>query len=166
MKLQKIVSLNPGKNYEVIGEVTVTTHAEIDHKISQARKAAVSWASLPIKKRIEILEKLYQQFSKRKNEIGALATKEMGMPISMGKHIDIDAGLSYMRGYLDFAEQWLAPEVVYEDDKEVHTLFFEPRGVAGVVVPGTTLFVILSGVSCKIWWWAIPSSLSILKNAL
>ncbi len=33
MKSQKIISLNPSKNYEVIGEVDPSTRHEIDTKI-------------------------------------------------------------------------------------------------------------------------------------
>jgi len=57
------------------------------------------------------------------------------MPISVCDQIDIDLGLRYMQGYLDRAEQWLAPEIIYESEKEIHTLFFEPKGVAGISIP-------------------------------
>ena len=69
MKSQKIVSLNPGKNYELIGEVTITSHAEVDQKVAQAKKAFPSWSALPFKKRAEFLEKFYHESIKRKNEI-------------------------------------------------------------------------------------------------
>ncbi len=142
MKLQKIISLNPGKNYELIGEVAISTKSEIDTKIAQARAAQPAWAALGVKKRVEILEKLYHAFEKRKNEIGELATKEMGMPASVRNAIDIDMGLQYMRGYLDFAQEWLAPETVFENDKEIHYLLFESRGVAGISIPWNYPFLI------------------------
>ncbi len=135
MKLQKIISLNPGKNYEVIGQIAVTEHAELDKKMAKARIAQCSWAALGVKERVILLEKLYKEFLKRKDDIGSSASREMGMPYAVRNLIDIDAGLLYMRGYLDFAEQWLAPETVFEDKNEIHTLFFEPRGVVGISVP-------------------------------
>src|SRR5581483_3183646 len=79
---------------------------------------------------------LYQEFKKKKNQIALIASQEMGMPVSMQDKIDFDgAGFEYMRGYLDFAEQWLAPQIIFEDEKEIHYMFFEPRGVVAVSAP-------------------------------
>lgn len=135
MKLQKIISLNPGKNYEKIGEINISTHSEIENKIAKAHKAKNHWAALGIKGRKSTLEKLYQEFLTRQKEIQSLSAQEMGMPVSIGKTIDIEAGLRYMRGYLDFAEEWLAPEIVFENKDEMHELIFEPLGVAGISIP-------------------------------
>lgn len=135
MKLQRIVSLNPGKNYEKIGEVNISSRSEINDKASKAHKAKYHWASLGVNGRRMILEALYQEFVNKQNDIQLLAAKEMGMPISVSKSIDIDAGLRYMRGYLDLAEGWLAPEIVFENKEETHKLFFEPLGVAGISSP-------------------------------
>jgi acyl-CoA reductase-like NAD-dependent aldehyde dehydrogenase len=149
MQSQKIVSLNPGKNYEIIGEISISSTAEIDKKVAKARAAQQSWAGLDFKKRIEFLENLYSEFVKNKNEIGSLATREMGMP-ALVRTIDLDIGLQYMRGYLDFAETWLAPETVFENDKEMHYLFFEPRGVIGISIPWNYPF-------CNFVWGVIQN---------
>ncbi len=135
MKLQKIISVDPGNGYEVVGEIAISTTADIHHKVSQARAAQPAWSALGFKGRTPYLEKLYQAFIARKNEIAVLASREMGMPIAVSSQIDIEAGLLYMRGYIDFAQTWLAPEIVFENETEVHYLFYEPRGVAGISVP-------------------------------
>jgi len=150
MKLQKIVSLNPGNNYEIVGEITVSSNDEINAKVAMARKAQPTWATLAIKKRIELLENLYNAFVQRKHDIASLAAQEMGMPISVSKAIDIEAGLQYMRGYLDYAEQWLAPEILFENDTEIHYLYFEPRGVMGISIPWNFPF-------CNFVWGVIQN---------
>ncbi len=150
MKNQKLISLNPAKNYEEVGQISISTRSEIDQKIAAARAARESWAALGVKGRCELLEKLYQEFVRNQDEIGLLATKEMGIPASVRKAVDIGSGLQYMRGYLDFAEQWLAPQVVFEDDKEKHFLFFEPHGVAGVSIPWNFPF-------CNFVWGVIQN---------
>lgn len=135
MKLQKITSVNPGDNYETVGQIAISTHAEIDAKVSKARASQAPWAALGFAQRRIFLEKLYLAFEKRKNEIALLASREMGMPITVSQQIDIGAGLQYMRGYLESAELWLAPEIVFEDEHEIHYLFFEPKGVVGISIP-------------------------------
>lgn len=104
-------------------------------KISKAHKAKYHWAGLEVKERRMILEVIYQEFINKQKDIQLLAAQEMGMPISVSKIIDIDAGLRYMRGYLDFAEEWLAPQIVFENKSETHKLFFEPLGVVGISIP-------------------------------
>jgi acyl-CoA reductase-like NAD-dependent aldehyde dehydrogenase len=135
MKSQKIISLNPSKNYEVIGQVSASTHDEINEKVAHARKAQPAWSRLTVGERIAFLQKVGQGFIARRNDIRSLMAKEMGMPVGISDKIEIDMALRYMQGYVDYAEQWLAPEITYEDEKEVHTLFFEARGVAGLSIP-------------------------------
>lgn len=135
MKAQILFSLNPSNNYEVIGEVAISSHEQIRECVRLAREAQSAWAAIGFEGRKIFLEKIYDGFVQNIDRIAALASKEMGMPISMCKQIDIDSGLRFLRGYLDKAESWLAPEITYEDAKEIHYLFFEPIGVAGVSVP-------------------------------
>ncbi len=133
MKSQKIVSLNPS-NYEIIGQIEPSTHQEIDQAVSDAHAAQPAWARLTITERIAFLERVYQEFVGKKEAMLSIIPQEMGMPVSVCM-FEIEAGLRYLRGYLDYAQAWLAPEVIYEDATEIHYLYCEPRGVAGVSVP-------------------------------
>ena len=142
MKLQRIISVNPSKNYEIIGEVDSSTSSQIDHKVQLAREAQKDWALLSIKERIIYLEKVYQALFRRKDEIRDIASKEMGMPRSIADIIDIEVGFKYMRGYLDYAEKWLEPEITFENNSEIHYLTFEPKGVVGASVPWNFPFTI------------------------
>src|SRR5260221_2070584 len=135
MKSQKIISLNPSKNYEVIGEVYASTHDEINAKVAHARKDQSAWSQLTVGERITFLKKISQEFIARRHDIRSIMAREMGMPVAVSDRIEIDMALRYMSGYLDFAEQWLAPEITYENEEEIHTLFFEPKGVAGLSIP-------------------------------
>jgi len=129
-----VVSLNPSHNYEPIACVPCSTHSQIDVQVARARAAYPAWSSRTVGERVQILNGVYETLKERRDEIAALTTKEMGMPASVRNRIDIDAGLAYMRGYLDHAEAWLAPEITFQNEQETHTLFFEGRGVAGVSV--------------------------------
>lgn len=134
MKLQKIVSLNPSKNYEVIGQIDPSTHQEIDQAIINAHKAQPAWSRLDVSQRVAFLETAYQEFTKKREAIRSIIAQEMGMPITIVNY-EIDAGLRYLRGYLDHAQEWLAPEIVYEDSHEIHYLYCEARGVVGASAP-------------------------------
>lgn len=128
-----LVSLNPSQGYQYIGEVRISSPQDIDAQVAKARDAQPAWAALSLRERVAYLERVYTAFCQHRQEIGALTCKEMGMPVSLLYRIDVDSGLAYMRGYLDQAPQWLAPEVVFESADERHVMLFEARGVAGVV---------------------------------
>jgi succinate-semialdehyde dehydrogenase/glutarate-semialdehyde dehydrogenase len=135
MKLQKIISTNPSLNYKPIGEIDCSTHLDITTKITKARNAQPSWAKLSITERVAILEQIYQEFIRRRDDIRPIISQEIGMPLSVCHQIDIDPGLKYMHGYLGNAATWLAPETTYTSKAELHQLFFEPKGVVGVSAP-------------------------------
>lgn len=58
----------------------------------------------------------------------------MGMPITQSL-TDMNSGLGYFKWYLNNAEKYLSPEITHEDSKSVHTVYYEPTGVAAVISP-------------------------------
>lgn len=133
--MEKIIVRNPSKNYKIIDEFEQTSFDEVDTKVIQARNAFAIWSSMSLQGRISILQKLLDEFKSYENEIIQAIALEVGMPVTVCKKIDFDSGIMHMQGYLDNAEGWLASEVTYEKEKEIHTLYYEPFGVVGISVP-------------------------------
>ncbi len=133
--MSKVISRNPSRNYEVIGEVDFSTELEIKEKVSNSRKAFKSWKEIGIKKRVELLRKVQQAILARKEEIGVLTSKEMGMPISRSIPDVEDALLNYMEWYLNNADEAIKPQITFENETEIHKNFYEPTGVAAVISP-------------------------------
>ncbi len=132
--MKKITSTNPSKNHEFIGEIKISTEAEVRDAVKKANSAKEKWAATEIQERIKILSRLHSNFTKRKREIAELISKEMGMPITQSKN-DADAALDYFKWYLDNAEKYLSSEITYEDKKSIHKIYYEPYGVAAVISP-------------------------------
>lgn len=132
--MAKLVSTNPAKNYEVLGSVDVSTAKEIKAKVAKARAATVVWKALEVKKRIELLQPLYQQFLKRKKEIALLVTREIGKPIIEAKS-DLDWDQGYFQDFLTNGPKYVEDEIVYRESGKMHRVVYEPFGVAAVIVP-------------------------------
>ncbi len=130
----KLISTNPGKNYEVIGEVEVSSEKEIKQKVERARAAQNAWKELGLEERVKKLREITEEILKRKENLAQLATKEMGMPISQTRY-DIEDAIRYFNWYLDNADKYLSPEVVYKDGDVINKVFYEPIGVAAVITP-------------------------------
>ncbi len=132
--MTKITSTNPSKNYEILGEVEISSEKEIKEKVNLAHESQKQWKEIGLSKRIEILKNLVSLFIEKKENLVLLASKEMGMPISQAEE-DFDSGIEYLTWYLDNAEKYLNPEITYEDKQEVHKVYYEPVGVVAVIVP-------------------------------
>lgn len=130
----KLVSTNPGKGFEIIGEVETSTDEEIKQKVEKAKQAQKQWNEIGLEERLDYLKKVSEEILKRKEDLAKLATEEMGMPITQTR-FDIEDGLRYFNWYLDNAGKYLSPEVVYADDNIINKVFYEPIGVAAVISP-------------------------------
>jgi len=129
-----LVSTNPARNYEKLGEVTISTLEDISTAAQKARAAQPLWHARGIKNRVAELKKLVDVFRERKDEFARMTCREMGRPI-VGAEATMDLGLHYWEWYLAHAEECLKPCETYRDEKEVAEVFCEPAGVAAVIVP-------------------------------
>jgi len=68
------------------GEVEQTfdtaTDAEIEAALAGADTAYDAWKDVPIEERAKVVTRIAELFVERKDELGAIATKEMGKPLS------------------------------------------------------------------------------------
>ena len=131
--MEKLKSINPS-NYEVLGEVEISTLQEVEEKVRLAREAQKEWRSLGVAGRVAVLRKDFEEFKSKKEEISLLSSQEMGVPITDALE-GFEAAFGYANWYFDNAEKYLSPETTFEDDKEIHQVFYEPIGVAAVIIP-------------------------------
>ncbi len=130
----KLKSLNPAKNYEVIGEVEVSTSKDIANAVKKAHAAASVWVETPIEKRVEFIRKLKELLLESKEEIARLITREVGKPIRESRD-DIDFDQRYLEYFISQGPKILSDKIVFEDDKSVGKIVFEAYGVAAVIAP-------------------------------
>jgi len=144
----KLISKNPSKGYEVLGEVEETTKDELLAKLKLAQSAKKQWRDLGLAKRVEIMRNLHGSFEEKLEEIAKLISLEMGMPITSAKE-EVESGLTYLAWYLDNADKYLSAEITFESDSEVHKVFYEPRGLVASITPWNYPFSNLVWQSCQ-----------------
>ncbi len=148
--MSKLISTNPAKNYEVVGEVDISTDEEISKKVSNANKVKMLWKELGVEKRIQFLKPVYEEFKIRETEIAELITKEMGKPLkeSLG---EVKGEIEDFEWFKKNAGNILADEITYEDEFVKHKIAYEPLGTAAVIAPwnfpfGVSISVIISNL--------------------
>jgi succinate-semialdehyde dehydrogenase/glutarate-semialdehyde dehydrogenase len=131
----RLISTNPADNYSVVGEVEISTDAEIKAKVAQAQAAKTAWKELGVEARIKLLEPIRDEFRARADEIAELITRETGKSINESKpEVEryTDGELTW---FLENGAQALADEPTLHDDESLHRVVYEPHGVAAAVAP-------------------------------
>lgn len=129
-----IISLNPARDYEVLGEVPISTKSEVVAKYDAARAAFGPWAAMELRERIKLLSKVPEIVARRLEDLAKLSSLEMGMPISQSRFM-VQKSINHMRWSLDNAEASLAPEITYETDTEINEVIHVPHGVVAAISP-------------------------------
>jgi acyl-CoA reductase-like NAD-dependent aldehyde dehydrogenase len=130
----KIISKNPSKNFEVLAEFEETTETEVLQKIKTARAAAAGWKALGLNRRLQILGGLCEKFAENSAQIANLISLEMGKPLAQSE-VEVARALAFMRWDLENAGKYLAPEITFESDKEIHEVSYVPKGVVLSITP-------------------------------
>lgn len=132
--MNRLISTNPARNYEKVGEVEISSDGEIRKKVELANKARREWKELGVQIRVELLRPIYEDFKSRKNEIADLITKEMGKvrTDSVGEAKDY---VEELKWFMDNAPSAIADEITHKKGKEIHRIVYEPFGAAAVISP-------------------------------
>lgn len=132
--MNKLISTNPADNYSVVGKVIISDLTEISEKVRKAKDAKMTWKELGVKKRVELLRPICEEFAKHGEKLAHLITKETGKTITQSRN-EIKGYVEDFAWFLDNAGFALADEITYEDNNSIHKIVYEPFGVAGVITP-------------------------------
>ncbi|MBP9779997.1 aldehyde dehydrogenase [Candidatus Gracilibacteria bacterium] len=141
--MNSIISTNPSDGYSVLGSVEATTEAEIITLVQRSREQQKHWSDTLLVERVGYLREVYDACTLHKEDIALSVAEEMGMPIRLARD-EVQYGLGYFLWYLDNAEISLAPEVVFENETEVHTVYYEPKGVIAAITPWNYPFMLFA----------------------
>jgi acyl-CoA reductase-like NAD-dependent aldehyde dehydrogenase len=131
----KLLSTNPADNYSKLGEVEISTDAEIKGKVDKAQAARKSWKELGVEGRVKLLKPVRDEFENRMDEIAQLISVETGKAIT--------ESISEVKRYINNDIDWflengpkaLADKITLEDDEALHRIVYEPYGVAASIAP-------------------------------
>lgn len=128
----ELVSYDPATG-ERVGSVRTTPPEEVGLFVHRARQAQRSWSALPLEARRDLLRPAAERLIAAVDELGLLATREMGKPLA-----DAKGEASYAaKGFADTLDECveaLAPRTL-EDAHRRSTLLYEPFGVCAAITP-------------------------------
>ncbi|MFH1030367.1 MAG: aldehyde dehydrogenase family protein [bacterium] len=148
--MSKLISTNPARNYEIVGEVAISADEDIKRKVALANAVKKKWKEMGIEKRIQLLTPVGEEFKVRASEIAEIITKEMGKPIKESIR-EVNGDVGEFDWYLKHIPEALKDEITFQDKKTLHKIVYEPYGAAAVISPwnfpfGVTISVIASNL--------------------
>ena len=108
------------------------SQADTDAAVSAARAALPMWSSSTKEERIALLERLYEIYQRRMDEMAELISIEMGAPIDFSKAAQAPSGTNAIE---DFLNQLKKFEFEVQLDDSDNQLIYEPKGVCALITP-------------------------------
>lgn len=125
-------SINPA-NDELIQEHVELTDEEVAQRIDTAHQRYLTWRKTSFTERAEKMKKLGELLRENSEEIGKLATLEMGKPISQAV-AEVEKSAWLCDYYAENAEKFLANDL-RETDATKSYVAYDPIGVLLAVMP-------------------------------
>jgi aldehyde dehydrogenase (NAD+) len=115
---------------EVIGRIPQGTPEDVDKAVAAAREAFETWSQTSLKERADWMRQIAGALAARSEEIAALISQELGMPLKQS--VQIQAGLPTM-SFGSMPD--LLEHVVWEQEVGNSQIVREPVGVVGAITP-------------------------------
>lgn len=142
---KSLPSVNPSRHREMLGTVGLATATQAHQAVASCLRAFESWRDTSTAERAAFLRKVADVFRKRRWELSAWITLEVGKP---WREADADVAEA-----IDFCDYY-AVEMLKLDSPQTRNVpgednayFYEPRGVAVVIAPWNFPLAILCGMT-------------------
>ncbi len=121
--------INPATE-AVSGRIALGNAADVDKAVQAAHKAFASWSQTTRKQRIELLEAIQAEYNKRKVDIGAAITEEMGAPTGLAQGFHVDLGAGHLATAIEILKNFK-----FEEQHGPTLITKEPIGVCALITP-------------------------------
>ena len=121
--------VNPATE-EVIAQVRLGTAADVDAAVSAAKDAFPAWSRSTVEERADFLERIAAGLEARTEEISETVSREMGMPLTISKAVQVGLPQQTFMSYAGIARSY-----AFERREGDNRIIREPIGVCGIITP-------------------------------
>jgi len=125
---------NPADTTDLIGRFPLSTAADVEKAVASASRGFATWRRTPAPARGDILRRVGDMMTKRKDEIADLMTREMGKPLTETRG-DVQEGIDTAYYAATMGRQLHGRTVPSEMANKWAMSFRRPIGVCGIITP-------------------------------
>ena len=125
---------NPADTSDLIGHFPLSTAVDVNRAVASARRGFEGWRRTPAPARGDVLRRVGDLLTARKEEIADLMTREMGKPLTETRG-DVQEGIDTAYYAATIGRQLSGRTVPSEMANKWAMSFRRPIGVAGIIAP-------------------------------
>ncbi len=125
-------NINPADTADVIGDFPLSSADDVNDAVQAASEAFRAWRLMPAPKRGDILRKAGDIFTRRKDELAAIMTREMGKTLAETKG-DIQEAIDTAYYAATETRRLFGYTAPSEMDNKMNMSFRMPIGVVGII---------------------------------
>ncbi len=125
--------INPSSE-EAVGVISLGGQADTNVAIAAAKASFPAWMATSASERIAFVEKLFQVYKSRAEDLAQAMSLEMGAPIDMSRTQQVGAGISHLQDFIRVAKEYYFDSPL-GDHAPNDMLLREAVGVAALITP-------------------------------
>ena len=114
----------------VCGRISIGSAADVDLAVAAARRAFESFSQTSREQRIDLLQAILDEFSRRHDEVAEAIMEEMGAPWGLAKNAQAASGPQHIKAALRALKTFK-----FEERNRTTLIVKEPIGVCGLITP-------------------------------
>jgi len=130
---EEIKVINPATE-ENCAVISLGNKEDVNLAVSSAKRVYSSWAFSSKEERIELLEKLYENYKKRWADIAEAITTEMGAPKDFASKLQAGTGAAHLKSFIKYLKNFEFEKPLGEHAPN-QRLIYEPKGVCALITP-------------------------------
>ena len=116
--------------------------ADVDRAVSAARRAFDGFSRWSREERLQLLHRIVECYERRKEEMAQALSREMGVPISYARAMQVPIGAQHLNAMIQVLETY-----AFERPEGTMAVLKEPIGVCGLITPWNWP---LNQIACKV----------------
>ena len=133
--------INPATE-AVCGHISAGSAADVDKAVKAAQKAFITFSQTSREERIELLERIQAEYTKRFGDVASAITEEMGAPASLAQRAQAPIGIGHIATGIAVLKAFQ-----FEEDRGTTRIVKEPIGVVGMITPWNWP---INQIACKV----------------
>jgi aldehyde dehydrogenase (NAD+) len=128
-ELKTVNAVNPATE-QVSGKIAQGSAADVDKAVAAARKAFAGWSRTTREQRLNVLERILEEYQKRSGDLAAAITEEMGAPKGLAGGFQVGLGAGHLNTAIEVLKNFK-----FEEQRGATLIVKEPIGVCGMITP-------------------------------
>ncbi|HYP63496.1 MAG TPA: aldehyde dehydrogenase family protein [Acidocella sp.] len=121
--------INPATE-EVSGKIALGSVADVEKAVAAARRAFGSWSQTTRETRLELLQNIQSEYTRRQGELGEAIMEEMGAPSALANGFHVFLGAGHLQTAIEVLR-----EFKFEELRGTTRIVKEPIGVCALITP-------------------------------